>query len=404
MRAPAQTFPRENPTDMFSPHIGVPISIDGAEGLRVVRGETGHAVYGPYQHMRPGVFRVDYPLALAAADPGDADAICATIDVSAASGVAVLARQDVTIGELATEPRTFSLTFTLREFRSLEYRVFTQGVTGLVLGGPRVTRLGDVIEAEAPADPRIDTPDPVEQHRQVRAVLRLLRPQRVKGFAKVRLGHAGDGGYVCIDDFAGLDAALSFGINDDISWDIDAADRGMTIHQFDHTVEDPAPADPRMVFQRKMIAPESGPDSASLGDLVRVHDRGEARPNMMLKMDIEGGEWPVLDVTDVKDVSRFTQIVCELHYFQGLAEPEYRRSIYDGLSKLHEGYAVVHVHANISGGISNVGNVIFPNVIEVTFANRAVYELEETDELFPGPLDISCDADQPDMYLGSFRF
>jgi hypothetical protein len=388
---------------LFNDRMGSRIEVDGQEMIRVSRGETGHAVFGPYTFVRPAMLEVDYDLALADAPPAE-DETCAVIEITAMNGTVVLARRELRPSDLSRQLNTFTLALTLREFRSLEFRVLTLGVADLIAGQPRMRSIGPVTDLPPPADPMVYSPDPIEQHRQTRAVLSLLRPHQVRGFRKVRLGHPGDGGYVCVDDFAGLDTALSFGINDDVSWDMDAADRGLTIHQFDHTVDDPAPDDHRMIFNKKMIAPESSDTSASLADLIRLHDKGNPRPNMMLKMDIEGHEWPVIAATDTDQLARFSQIVCELHYFQGLAELDYRRQIYQGLKKLHEDYRVVHVHANIVGGTTNIGNVIFPNVLEVTFANRNVYEIEDTDELFPSPLDICCDPNQADMFLGAFRF
>ena len=71
------------------------------------------------------------------------------------------------------------------------------------------------------------------------------------------------------------------------------------------------------------------------------------------------------------------------------------------LEKLSDSYAVVHVHANNIGGFSNVANIIFPNVLEITFANRSMYSFSETDEIFPGPLDAPNDPSHPDLHLGS---
>ena len=159
-----------------------------------------------------------------------------------------------------------------------------------------------------------------------------------------------------------------------------------------------------MIFNKKMIAAYSSSNSASLPDLIRIHDRAGSRPNMMLKMDIEGGEWPALEVTSAKELSRFSQILCELHCFEQLVDAGARRLIYSSLLKIYQNFAVVHVHGNSCGGLVNLNNLVIPRVMEFTFVNRSLYDLEDTDELFPGPLDISCDAYQPDIYLGSFRF
>ncbi len=235
-------------------------------------------------------------------------------------------------------------------------------------------------------------------------MLRLLEPKAAVGYAKIRLGNVGDGGYVSLDDFRSGDIALSLGINDDISWDLDTADRGLTIYQFDHTVDDPAPHDPRMIFHKKMIGTHNDWGTQRLADLVHAHDKREARPNLVLKIDIESSEWPVWDDMTKEELGRFSQILCEIHSLNDLGNLESRRRIHRCLQKLHRNYAVIHVHGNVCGGITNIGNVIFPSVLEVSFANRSCYDFVATDELFPTSLDASCDANAPDMFLGAFRF
>src|SRR5712671_57213 len=51
-----------------------------------------------------------------------------------------------------------------------------------------------------------------EAQEEIKRGLRLLRPYAVKGFKKARFGSRYDGGYVILDDFRGIDTALSFGI------------------------------------------------------------------------------------------------------------------------------------------------------------------------------------------------
>ena len=170
-------------------------------------------------------------------------------------------------------------------------------------------------------------------------MLRLLEPRAAVGCQKVRLGNVGDGGYVSLDDFRPGDVAFSLGINDDISWDEDAADRGLIIHQFDHTVNDPAPHDPRMIFQKKMIARDTGTETQNLSDLIRTWDRGETRPNLVLKMDIEGSEWDVWESTPLSALSRFSQILCEVHGLNQLADTGRRKQIYRCIKKLYKSYA-----------------------------------------------------------------
>ena len=122
---------------------------------------------------------------------------------------------------------------------------------------------------------------------QLAAALRQLRPQRVIGFNKVRVGGASDGGYVCLDDFDGVDTVLSFGIDHNVDFDDDMAARGAHLYQFDHTVDDPRPGDPRMTFEKKMISIQSGAGAETLPALIKRHDANRERPNILLKIDIE---------------------------------------------------------------------------------------------------------------------
>src|SRR5260370_5278381 len=239
---------------------------------------------------------------------------------------------------------------------------------------------------------------------EIKNTLRLLRPHAVKGFCKARFGSAHDGGYILLDDFRGVDTAFSFGIEQNVSWDVDVAKRGVTVYQFDHTVDAPITDNPRLIFARKRIFTEAGPESESLPSLVQQHDKRNATPNILLKIDIENHECAVFDTTPPAILSRFSQIVGEFHYLQGLSDIQWRRLVTRVLEKLSDSYAVVHVHANNFGGFSNVANIIFPNVLEITFANRSMYSFSETDEIFPGPLDAPNDPSHPDLHLGSFRF
>ena len=392
---------------MLSRNLGRVTSSHRGDCITAGEDVEGHVIACQYEHVRPGSYRVDFDIALTGPhneSSHGADDVLVVIDIAAAGGAAILARQEVARRDLQSDVRTFQLNLMLREFRSLEYRVYVTGHGEVKAWEPRLVKLTSQVEPWPPTDPDRDTNDPVELGRQARATLRLLEPRAAIGRTKIRLGNVGDGGYVSLDDFRPGDIALSLGINDDISWDLDAADRGLTIHQFDHTVDDPAPDDARMIFQKKMIASTSTDHSQSLPDLIGMLDRKEARPNLVLKMDIEGSEWDVWDATPQATLARFSQIFCEVHWLDQLSNTDRRRQIHRCFKKLHDHYAVVHVHGNSCGGLANVGGVVFPNVLEISFANRLCYDFSSTDELFPGPLDCSCDAYSPDLYLGSFKF
>jgi hypothetical protein len=254
--------------------------------------------------------------------------------------------------------------------------------------------------AAGPAPPQ----DQFEVARDVRTILRMLRPHKVNGFSKVRVGSRNDGGYICIEDFQGLDTAFSFGIEQNPSWDMDVADRGLTVHQFDHTVEAPCPDDSRMIFNKKMISDVSNDESESLDALIRRYDRGRERPNIILKLDIENYEWMVFDAIDPELLARVAQITGEFHAFEWMSYPVWRRRTQRALKNITDKFALVHVHGNNHAAINKIANITLPNVMEFTFVNRQLYDLDYSDEVFPTPVDAPCNPLVPDIFLGCFRF
>lgn len=384
---------------MLNMNLGIALNRDGRDGIQTMVGRPGHALFGPYQQVEPGRYSVEFLLRLADDSSRiDDSAVVARLDVSGEFGQRVIALDHVTAGDVR-RGAPLRLEFDLDQSMTLEYRVYVSGIQALFVADAHPLALrGDDRPAAGPRWAE----DPHQQHKAVREVLRLLRPHRVVGHDKIRVGNVADGGYVMIDDFDGVDTALSLGINDDITWDVAAAARGLKIYQFDHTVSDPAPDDDRMEFSPTMIAAHTGEGCVSLEDLVQRHHRGGARQNLLLKMDIENWEWAAIET--LEQVGAFSQIVCEMHYFQGLADPMHRHRVRACLEKLHAHYVVAHIHANNFGGVSHIAGVTLPNVVEVTFANRSRYQIEETDELFPHPLDAPCDPNRADIWLGGFRF
>jgi hypothetical protein len=374
----------------FSPddlRLGTGIGIRAPDAIHIPM-INGTALYGPYVDLLPGRYE-----AVIRFDPKTPCCGSAMMDVCAGVGAERLAEQWITADQILAGGMSARLDFSCpRPSHGVEVRLLTDG--GFSAGILSVEINGELAE---PAT-EFETQD------EIKKILRLLRPYAVEGFRKARFGSPCDGGYILLDDFQGVDTAFSFGVEQNASWDVDIAKRGVTVYQFDHTVDAPITDNPRLIFARKRIFTEAGPESESLPSLIQQHGKRNAKPNMLLKIDIENDEWAVFDTTAPEILSRFSQIVGEFHYFQGLSDVRWRQLFTRVLEKLSDAYAVVHVHANNVAGFSNVANVIFPNVLEITFANRSMYSFCETDEIFPGPLDAPNDPSHPDLHLGSFRF
>ena len=264
-------------------------------------------------------------------------------------------------------------------------------------------RLRETVAAQALVMPSWFWEEGVAQ--RVRRVLRLIQPRTVEGVAKLRCGRANDGGYVMLDDLQGVQAAISAGINDDVSWDLDMAERGIAVHQYDHTIAALPQTHPRFHFEPLRIAPADGPGAVSLATLLRER-RAAGEEELILKVDIEGAEWAAFGATEADLLGLCRQVVCEFHTLHRLAEEGFATAAEACFSRFAEaGFFVAHVHGNNCGDFVNVGNVAFPETLEVLFANRRRYRpVADGVELFPTSLDMPNQKGRADLFLGSFRF
>lgn len=235
--------------------------------------------------------------------------------------------------------------------------------------------------------------------------LRLLRPHDIAGARKIRVGRNHDGGYVMIDRFEGVRAAYSFGINDDVSWDLQIAERGIPIFQYDHTIKGLPEEHPLFHWEPKCIAGTADPDKGveSLESLIRKNGHQDNR-NLLLKCDIEGAEWPLMQQTPLEVLAQFRQIVMEVHFLTFLADPHHARNVLWGFQNLTASHRVVHVHANNFSPFAVVGGVPVPYTIELTLLRADEGTLTPSDESFPTALDMPCRAEAADLYLGRFTF
>lgn len=232
----------------------------------------------------------------------------------------------------------------------------------------------------------------------------LFSPQRAVGYEKIRVGSESDGGYVMLDDFAGVDLALSFGVDINADWDEDVANRGVRIQQYDHSVGVPPMDHPNVSFFQEMITPRGGEDGGRSINQILTDAGVQSNASVILKIDIESAEWDVLDACSPADLAKFSQILIELHDIDRAVDPYWLQKATRVISKIRRLFGVYHVHANNWSPMAVVGNVYFPSTLEVSFGSLERYQFEKTDELFPTHLDSPNNPLRPDLYLGAFQY
>jgi hypothetical protein len=259
------------------------------------------------------------------------------------------------------------------------------------------------VEVPRPAINDFSYSDRPEVQREILKLLRHLEPHKAEGLKKVRIGADGDGGYVMLDDFAGIVAAYSLGIANDVSWDLDIANRGIDVFQYDHTIDKLPAKHPRFKWVKRGVAAFPNKDLEILPELIRQngHSRND---DLLLKCDVEGGEWKVMASIDAASLRQFRQIVIEMHGFQILDRETFLDTAKRAIPALTRFHKVVHVHANNNSAYAIVGAIPLPAVLELTLVRHDRAKLVRSDEVFPTKLDKPCASHRADYCLGSFRF
>ena len=144
-------------------------------------------------------------------------------------------------------------------------------------------------------------------------IYRLLCPKEIPGKKRILIGRKADGGYVLLDDFENIKIAYSFGIDGDIYFDKDLANRGIDVYMYDHTINSlPYQAYQNPKFHWKKIGVGGKNDKneniKTLEELI-IENGHSSEKNMILKMDIESCEWNTLKDLPDDILNQFKYII-----------------------------------------------------------------------------------------------
>lgn len=176
---------------------------------------------------------------------------------------------------------------------------------------------------------------------------------------KVRIGTHGDEGYVLPDDLHGIAQALSIGIGHDASFDLELAQRGIPVIQYDPDVNGPPQAHPYFSFNKLAWAPRDHHQGLSLDSMIERHGFAH-HDSGLLKFDVEGAEWACLNAASQSSLLPFRIIVCELHGLDKIGQPNLIPKMDSILRKLTHNHTVVHLHGNNVEDFADIQGFLIP--------------------------------------------
>lgn len=231
----------------------------------------------------------------------------------------------------------------------------------------------------------------------LKAFFERIKPIRTQ-FDLIRVGGNGDGGYLVPNDFEGIKVCFSPGVSITSTFEDDLARRGIKSYMADYSVDGPPSANPLFDFEKLFLGAENNNVYITLDSWVAKKIQGDPG-DMILQMDIEGGEYDVLFQTPSTLLRKFRIVVIEFHKLDGLLDQYGYKMVNQTFAKLLEDFEIVHIHPNNSDRIVRSLKYSIPPTMEFTFLRKDRVKQRSPLKEFPNKLDFTSKTSKPDFNL-----
>lgn len=160
--------------------------------------------------------------------------------------------------------------------------------------------------------------------------------------------------------------AISLGVSPYSPWDLDMANIGYQVLEYDASIKAPPYKHKNIIFHKKFVGVKDSNDTISFENVILQNHLNQDDCNV-LQCDIEDCEWEILEQVDLSNIARFfPQMIFEFHNCNpndtSLSEP--RLAI---LEKILTHYTPIHTHFNNFGAVFYSGGYFWGEVVEVSY-------------------------------------
>lgn len=250
---------------------------------------------------------------------------------------------------------------------------------------------------QAPAAQAPAAPSPTH----FEALFAEFKPVALSNCTFERIGDPNDGGYVmCGNLLLRGKAVYSYGIANTDEWGCTVSRRlGVPVHQYDcFDTRPPACEGGTPVFHAECVGPARVTEEGRLFDTVhaQIARNGDSGKRLIMKMDVEGAEWPSLLAMPDSALGQIDQLSLEFHRVN---DPK----TIDVIRKLKETFYVVNIHYNNAACDPRVAP--FPTwAFQVLLVNKYIGALDPAAGApGPNPLDAPDNPKMPDCQASAAR-
>jgi hypothetical protein len=228
----------------------------------------------------------------------------------------------------------------------------------------------------------------------------LLKELKIYNFpdsTRVRIGSDKDGGYVLLNNgLDSIDVVYSYGVGGNSDFEAMFCEKYNTIARlYDHTVDSAALQKMFLYFKKEGVGPSKTEDRNTIEN--HLNENVDSDKNLLLKMDIDGGEWDTLLHTPDSVLDLFSQIVIEVHgigtdFSESLNGGEVYSATVDKkikvLKKMNKLFYLYHAHANNYSRVFYNKWYKIPDTLELTYINKKIIKsVEPSKVIFPTEFD-----------------
>lgn len=209
----------------------------------------------------------------------------------------------------------------------------------------------------------------LSDERLVRDALRVMRVERLIQ-NPIRVGSREDGGYVAPREIFEVEALFSPGVAQSSSFELEFAEKGIACFLADASVSGPAVEHELFAFDKVFLGPVTREGWISLDDWLKKCNLKASR-NLAMQIDIEGGEWDLLQQVTSESLDAFRFILIELHSLDKLWHASEVQKMTEALQALTANHDVVHIHGNNYDVEVDFSGVRFPRTLELTLVRKS---------------------------------
>ena len=206
-----------------------------------------------------------------------------------------------------------------------------------------------------------------------------LSPKKVVGKELKLIGPKHDGGYALLNDFENIRIAYSIGIDGEISFDRELANKNIDVYMYDHTINALYFENPKFHWKKIGISGISNKSKNTKTLEEMLAENGHLNEiNMILKMDVERAEWnALLDISE-DILKKFKYITIEFHFGN---ETEKYFQVFKKLYKTHQ--VIYLVCNNYRDRIVFLKNNVICGYIEISYVIREGNQFYSDNTTYP---------------------